>query len=55
MHILKKGRRKPAERQMTLDEEKIRFGMLALGGLTFVLSALGIELPLEPVQGWGTT
>jgi hypothetical protein len=39
---------------MTLDE-KIRYGMLALGGLTFVLAVLGIKTPLEPVQGFGTT
>ncbi len=40
---------------MTLDE-KIRYGMLALGGLTFVFAALGIHAtPLEQIRGWGTS
>jgi hypothetical protein len=39
---------------MTLDE-KIRYGMLALGGATFVLAALGIRIPLEPIGGFGAT
>lgn len=40
---------------MTLDE-KIRYGMLALGGLSVVFAALGIHpAPLEPVRGWGTS
>jgi hypothetical protein len=39
---------------MTLDE-KIRYGMLALSGLTIVFAALGIHnTPLEPVRGFGT-
>ena len=40
---------------MTLDE-KIRYGMLALGGVTFVFAALGIHVqPLEPIRGFGTS
>jgi hypothetical protein len=39
---------------MTLDE-KIRYGMLALTGASFVFAALGLKLgPLEIVGGWGT-
>ncbi len=39
---------------MTLDE-KIRYGMLALGGITFVFAALGVNVtPLEPIRGFGS-
>jgi len=39
---------------MTLDE-KIRYGMLALGGLSIVFAALGIHtpVPLKPIGGDG--
>jgi len=38
---------------MTLDE-KIRYGMMALGGLSIVLAALGVHpTPLEPIRGFG--
>jgi hypothetical protein len=38
---------------MSLDE-KIRYGMLALSGLGFVLAALGVHpSPLEPIGGFG--
>jgi hypothetical protein len=40
---------------MTVDE-KIRYGMIALGGLTLVFAALGINpMPLEPIRGFGTS
>jgi hypothetical protein len=40
---------------MTIDE-KIRYGMLALSGLTLVLAALGVPTaPLEPIRGVGTS
>ena len=29
--------------------------LLALGGAAFVLAALGVKTPLEPVIGFGTT
>jgi hypothetical protein len=38
---------------MTLDE-KIRIGMIALTGASFVMAALGLKLgPLEPIGGIG--
>ena len=40
---------------MTLDE-KIRYGMLALGGASIVFATLGLKVgPLEIIGGWGTT
>jgi hypothetical protein len=40
---------------MTLDEKNTRDGLMALGGLNFVLSALGQKVtPLEPIGGFGT-
>jgi hypothetical protein len=39
---------------MTLDE-KIRYGMVALTGVSFVFAALGVKLgPLDPCNGFGT-
>jgi len=39
---------------MTLDE-KLRYGMLALGGLSIVLAALGVHpMPLKPIGGAGS-
>jgi hypothetical protein len=40
---------------MTLDE-KVRYGMVALGGASFVLATLGVHVsPLEIIGGAGTT
>jgi len=40
---------------MTLDE-KIRYGMVALGGASIVLATLGVHIsPLEIIGGMGTT
>ena len=40
---------------MTLDE-KVRYGMVALGGASFVLATLGVHLnPLDIIGGAGTT
>jgi hypothetical protein len=40
---------------MTLDE-KIRYGMVALGGASVVLATLGVHInPLEIIGGMGTT
>jgi hypothetical protein len=40
---------------MTLDE-KIRYGMVALGGASVVLASLGVHIsPLEIIGGMGTT
>jgi hypothetical protein len=40
---------------MTLDE-KVRYGMLALGGAGIVLATLGVHInPLEIIGGAGTT
>lgn len=40
---------------MTLDE-KIRFGMLALGGASIVFASLGLNVgPLEIIRGFGTS
>jgi hypothetical protein len=40
---------------MTLDE-KIRYGMVALGGASIVLATLGVHIsPLEIIGGAGTT
>jgi hypothetical protein len=40
---------------MTTDE-KIRYGMLALGGLSIVMAALGVHVkPLDWMGGWGTS
>ena len=40
---------------MTLDE-KIRYGMIALGGASIVLATLGVHIsPLEIIGGMGTT
>ncbi|MGA2199720.1 MAG: hypothetical protein ABSG45_07250 [Nitrososphaerales archaeon] len=39
---------------MTLDE-KVRYGMMALGGASLVFTALGLHLsPLETLAGAGT-
>ena len=39
---------------MTLDE-KVRYGMIALTGASFVLAALGLKLgPLDPMGGMGS-
>lgn len=39
---------------MTLDE-KVRYGMLALTGASFVFAALGLKMgPLDPMNGFGT-
>ncbi len=39
---------------MTLDE-KIRYGMLALTGASFVFAALGLKIsPLTPMGGMGS-
>ena len=39
---------------MTLDD-KIRFGMLALGGASIVFASLGLKIgPLEIIGGFGT-
>ena len=39
---------------MTLDE-KVRYGMLALGGATLVFTAMGLHVgPLETLGGAGT-
>jgi len=39
---------------MTLDE-KVRYGMLALTGASFVLAALGLKIgPLDPMGGMGS-
>jgi len=39
---------------MTLDE-KIRYGMLAIGGASIVFATLGLNLgPLEIIGGWGS-
>jgi hypothetical protein len=38
---------------MTLDE-KVRYGMIALTGASFVLAALGVKIgPLDPIGGAG--
>ena len=38
---------------MTLDE-KVRYGMMALGGASVVFATLGVHIsPLETVGGWG--
>jgi hypothetical protein len=40
---------------MTLDE-KIRYGMLALSGISFVFAALGLHVqPLEQIRGFGSS
>ena len=40
---------------MNLDE-KIRYGMIALGGVSLVFAALGVHItPLEICGGMGTT
>lgn len=40
---------------MTLDE-KIRYGMMALTGVSLVFASLGIKVgPLEPIRGWGSS
>ena len=40
---------------MTLDE-KIRYGMAALGGASIILATLGVHIsPLEIIGGMGTT
>jgi len=39
---------------MTQDE-KIRYGMLALAGASFVLATLGVKGPLEICGGWGVS
>ena len=40
---------------MTLDE-KIRYGMMALGGASLVIAALGVHItPLEIAGGMGGT
>jgi len=40
---------------MTLDE-KVRYGLVALGGASIVLATLGVHLsPLEIAGGIGTT
>jgi len=39
---------------MTLDE-KVRYGMLALAGASFVFAALGLKIgPLDPMGGAGS-
>jgi len=39
---------------MTLDE-KVRYGMLALTGASFVFAALGLRIgPLDPIGGMGS-
>jgi hypothetical protein len=39
---------------MTLDE-KVRYGMLALTGASFVFAALGLKVtPLSPMGGFGS-
>lgn len=38
---------------MTL-EDKVRYGMIALGGASVVLTTLGVHVsPLDTVSGWG--
>ena len=38
---------------MTLDD-KVRYGIMALGGASVVLATLGVHIsPLENVGGWG--
>ena len=40
---------------MTLDE-KVRYGMVALGGASVILATLGVHIsPLEIIGGMGTT
>jgi hypothetical protein len=40
---------------MTLDE-KVRYGMIALGGASVVLATLGVHIsPLSVIGGMGTT
>ncbi len=41
--------------KMTLDE-KVRYGMVALGGASIVLATLGVHVnPLDVIGGMGTT
>lgn len=48
-----KNDRTPMTADMTLDE-KIRYGMLALTGASFVFASLGLNAgPLEVIGGWG--
>ncbi len=38
---------------MTLDE-KVRYGMMALGGASIVFATLGVHIsPLDAYGGWG--